>query len=148
MPAENLGRDRPHLERATSRPAPTRNSAVRLEKKGKIAFEGREAPVISEPFDEKGPYYAAKLFPTLLNTQGGPRRNEKGQVLNALGKPIPRLYSAGELGSMWGRVYQGATQQLGSLRVRPHRRPHGGCRKALGLVVESRLGCTNVHPTL
>lgn len=80
-----------------------------LKKKGKITFEGREAPVISEPFDEKGPYYAAKLFPTLLNTQGGPRRNEKGQVLNALGKPIPRLYSAGELGSMWGHIYQGAT---------------------------------------
>ena len=80
-----------------------------LKKKGKIAFEGREAPIISEPFDEKGPYYAAKLYPTLLNTQGGPRRNEKGQVLTALKKPIPRLYSAGELGSMWGHIYQGAT---------------------------------------
>ena len=79
-----------------------------LEKKGKIAFEGREAPLISAPFDEQGPYYAAKLYPAILNTQGGPRRNEKGQVLNPFKKPIPRLYSAGELGSMWGHIYQGA----------------------------------------
>ena len=79
-----------------------------LEKKGKVAFEGREAPLISAPFDEQGPYYAAKLYPTILNTQGGPRRNEKGQVLNPFKKPIPRLYSAGELGSMWGHIYQGA----------------------------------------
>ena len=80
-----------------------------IEKKGKVAFEGREAPLISAPLDEKGPYYAAKLYPTILNTQGGPRRNEKGQVLNPFRKPIPRLYSAGELGSMWGHIYQGAT---------------------------------------
>ena len=79
-----------------------------LEKKGKVAFEGREAPLISAPFDEQGPYYAAKLYPAILNTQGGPRRNEKGQVLNPFKKPIPRLYSAGELGSMWGHIYQGA----------------------------------------
>ncbi|MCF0254345.1 MAG: FAD-binding protein [Duodenibacillus sp.] len=79
-----------------------------LEKKGKVAFEGREAPLISAPFDAQGPYYAAKLWPSLLNTQGGPRRNGLGQVLNPFKQPIPRLYSAGELGSMWGHIYQGA----------------------------------------
>lgn len=79
-----------------------------LEKKGKVAFEGREAPLISAPFDN-GPFYAAKLYPALLNTQGGPRRNIKGQVLTPFNQPIPRLYSAGELGSMWGHIYQGAT---------------------------------------
>lgn len=80
-----------------------------IEKKGKIAFEGREAPLVSAPLDETGPYYAAKLYPAILNTQGGPRRNEHGQVLNPFKRPIPRLYSAGELGSMWGHIYQGAT---------------------------------------
>jgi len=78
-----------------------------LEKKGKSNFEGREAPIISAPLGD-GPYYAAALYPTILNTQGGPRRNGLGQVLNPFDKPIPRLYSAGELGSMWGHIYQGA----------------------------------------
>lgn len=54
------------------------------------------------------PFYAVPAYPCLLNTQGGPRRNAKAQVLNAFGEPIPRLYSAGELGSMWGAIYQGA----------------------------------------
>ena len=55
-----------------------------------------------------GPYYAMKLWPCLLNTQGGPRRNVKGQVLYPDGTPICRLYSAGELGSLFGLLYQGA----------------------------------------
>jgi predicted oxidoreductase len=29
-------------------------------------------------------------------------------VLDTDGKPIPRLYAAGELGSIWGYLYQGA----------------------------------------
>jgi succinate dehydrogenase/fumarate reductase flavoprotein subunit len=29
-------------------------------------------------------------------------------VLDPDGKPIPRLYAAGELGSIWGYLYQGA----------------------------------------
>jgi len=55
-----------------------------------------------------GPYYALKLWPCLLNTQGGPRRNAKAQVLYPDGQPVPRLYSAGELGSIFGFLYQGA----------------------------------------
>jgi succinate dehydrogenase/fumarate reductase flavoprotein subunit len=55
-----------------------------------------------------GPYFAMKLWPCLLNTQGGPRRNGKAQVLYPDGSPIPRLYSAGELGSLFGFLYQGA----------------------------------------
>lgn len=56
----------------------------------------------------KPPYYAIKLWPCILNTQGGPKRNEKGQVIHVSGKPIKRLYSAGELGSLWGIIYQSA----------------------------------------
>ncbi|MBI2858213.1 MAG: FAD-binding protein [Chloroflexi bacterium] len=56
---------------------------------------------------ENPPYYAIKLFPGGPNTQGGPRRNERGQVLRVDGSPIPRLYSAGEIGSVWGMIYQG-----------------------------------------
>lgn len=54
------------------------------------------------------PFYAEELYPTLLNTQGGPRRNAQAQIVDVFGKPIPRLYSAGELGSFWGIIYQGA----------------------------------------
>jgi succinate dehydrogenase/fumarate reductase flavoprotein subunit len=53
------------------------------------------------------PLYAIELSPSMLNTQGGPRRNEKGQVLRPDGSAIPRLYSAGELGSIYSYLYQG-----------------------------------------
>lgn len=73
-----------------------------------------DAPIVSAPI-EKGPYYALPLYPTLVNTQGGPRRNEKAQIISALGKPIARLYGAGELGSMWGPIYQGACNNAEAL---------------------------------
>lgn len=57
---------------------------------------------------DKPPFYGIKILPCILNTQGGPRRNARAQVVHASGKPIKRLYSAGELGSMWGTLYQSA----------------------------------------
>ncbi|MGH7870956.1 MAG: FAD-dependent oxidoreductase, partial [Candidatus Binatia bacterium] len=53
-----------------------------------------------------GNLYGLPLWPCLLNTQGGPKRNSRGQILDVWGKPIKRLYSAGELGSIWGLLYQ------------------------------------------
>lgn len=47
------------------------------------------------------PFYALPLWPGGPNCQGGPVRNENAQVLDTAGNPIPRLYSAGELGSIW-----------------------------------------------
>ena len=55
----------------------------------------------------EAPYYAVELSPSMLNTQGGPRRNEKGKIVRPDGTPIPRLYSAGELGSIYSYLYQG-----------------------------------------
>ena len=43
----------------------------------------------------------------ILNTQGGPKRNVKAQIVDPDDKPIPRLYSAGELGSMYSFLYNG-----------------------------------------
>ena len=77
---------------------------LRAKGKGSYAFDG---PEISAPI-KTGPFYAVELYPTLVNTQGGPRKNVKGQVLDAFGQPISRFYVAGELGSMWGPIYQGA----------------------------------------
>ncbi len=55
------------------------------------------------------PYYALELGLALTNTQGGPKRNKYCQVLGPDGKPIPRLYAAGELGSFFGFLYQGGS---------------------------------------
>lgn len=55
------------------------------------------------------PYYAIQLMPLLYNTQGGPRRDKEARVLNPDGNPIPRLYAAGEFGSIWGFRYQTST---------------------------------------
>ena len=44
----------------------------------------------------------------MINTQGGPTRNIECEVLDVRGNAIPRLYSAGELGSFYSSIYQGA----------------------------------------
>jgi succinate dehydrogenase/fumarate reductase flavoprotein subunit len=54
---------------------------------------------------DSGPYYAMKLYTGGISTMGGPERNEKGQVVGYDGNPIPRLYEAGVLGSIWGDHY-------------------------------------------
>lgn len=54
------------------------------------------------------PYYAVSVHPGLLNTDGGPRRDAEGRVLDVWGEPIPHLYSAGEIGSIWAHHYQGS----------------------------------------
>ena len=51
------------------------------------------------------PFYAIKLFPGGSNTQGGPRRNSRAQVVNPFGEPILGLYAAGECGSVFGMLY-------------------------------------------
>ena len=51
------------------------------------------------------PYYGAPVWATLSNTQGGPVHDAQQRVIDVYGKPIPRLYSAGELGSSFGHLY-------------------------------------------
>lgn len=58
-------------------------------------------------FAAEGPYYAIEMLPIMLNTQGGPMRNEKAEVLDYEGKPIPHLYVCGELGGITALQYQG-----------------------------------------
>lgn len=54
---------------------------------------------------DQPPFYAMKLQPALYSTCGGPRKNEKGQILDTESNPIPRLYEAGVLGHISGKVY-------------------------------------------
>ena len=56
---------------------------------------------------EAGPYYALELSPTFTNTQGGPKRNVRCEVIDVDGNVIPHLYSAGELGSFYADIYNG-----------------------------------------
>jgi succinate dehydrogenase/fumarate reductase flavoprotein subunit len=51
------------------------------------------------------PYYIGEIWPMVSNTQGGPVHNAHRQIVDVFRRPIPRLYSAGELGSAFGFLY-------------------------------------------
>ena len=51
------------------------------------------------------PYVFGAVYPTVSNTQGGPVHDARQRVIDVSGKPIPRLYAAGELGSSFGHLY-------------------------------------------
>jgi len=57
----------------------------------------------------EAPFYALPTIHSILNTQGGAKRNARAEVLDTQGQPIPHLYSAGEFGGLTGRDYEGAT---------------------------------------
>lgn len=52
------------------------------------------------------PFYAMKLYPGGPNTKGGIDANDKRQVLDWEGNPVPRLYTAGEISSVFKFTYQ------------------------------------------
>ena len=56
---------------------------------------------------EEGPFYGVRIKPAFLNTDGGPKRSAKAEVIDVDGEAIPGLYSAGEFGSVTGACYQG-----------------------------------------
>lgn len=73
--------------------------------------EGRDADY-GRPFStmvpvRKPPFYAVEIGPTMYNTQGGPHRNCNAQIVDPNGDPIPGLFSAGEMGSMFCDMYNG-----------------------------------------
>ena len=57
---------------------------------------------------ETPPFYAMELCLGNINTQGGPVHNKNAQTIDVDGNPIPRLYSGGELSTVYGFLYQGA----------------------------------------
>ena len=57
----------------------------------------------------RAPYYAMQMTPLLYNTQGGPQRNERAEIIDPDGGVIKGLYGAGECGSVWGHAYQSST---------------------------------------
>jgi succinate dehydrogenase/fumarate reductase flavoprotein subunit len=59
-------------------------------------------PIVTPPF------YAMELCECQTNTQGGPKHDKHCNTLDAFDKPIARLYTPGELGSLYGALYNGA----------------------------------------
>ncbi|HYH41615.1 MAG TPA: FAD-dependent oxidoreductase [Burkholderiales bacterium] len=55
----------------------------------------------------KPPFFAIPLYPGGPNTKGGLRSNAQRQVLDWDDEPIARLYTAGEISSVFQFVYQG-----------------------------------------
>jgi succinate dehydrogenase/fumarate reductase flavoprotein subunit len=51
------------------------------------------------------PYYAVPAWPLISNTQGGPVHDPQQRVVDSFGQPIPGLFAAGELGSIFGHLY-------------------------------------------
>jgi succinate dehydrogenase/fumarate reductase flavoprotein subunit len=97
--AEKMGKNADDLERTIS----TWNRSCAGGNDSEFGRPAKRMAPIQTP-----PYYAMELVPAFTNTQGGPRRNHHAQVLDTNRKPIPRLYSAGELGSIFSYHYQGA----------------------------------------
>ena len=56
-------------------------------------------PILTPPFS------ASEVWPIASNTQGGPAHDESQRLLDAFGAPIPCLYEAGEVGSVFGSIY-------------------------------------------
>lgn len=73
--------------------------------------ESAEMKVVVQPFDlepiDGPPYYAVRMYPDLINSQGGAKRSVKGEVMNTRGEAIPRLYAAGECGTIYSYNYNG-----------------------------------------
>jgi 3-oxosteroid 1-dehydrogenase len=66
------------------------------------------------PFGAHGPYHAIILAPATLDTKGGPATDTHGRVLASSGKPITKLYAAGNCaGFPSGRSYWGGGATIG-----------------------------------
>jgi predicted oxidoreductase len=68
------------------------------------------------PISGQGPYYAALVTGGTLDTKGGPKTNNNGQVLDGNNKPIPGLYGVGNcVASASGRAYWAGGATLGPI---------------------------------
>ena len=96
--AKKIGLDPAVLEDQVAR----YNDAVKAKKDPDFGRDPNTMVALDKP-----PFYAVTLWPGMNNTFGGPRRNAKAQIVSLDGNPIPRLYSAGELGSVYVHYPQG-----------------------------------------
>jgi succinate dehydrogenase/fumarate reductase flavoprotein subunit len=76
----------------------------KLAEAGEVDEFGRE-PEMMAPI-KNPPYYGIHIWPSVVTTTGGGRRDKEARVLDVDGNPIPRLYEAGECGSTLANIYQ------------------------------------------
>ena len=61
-------------------------------------------PTSMLPIDQ-APFVYAPVWPIVSNTQGGPVHDAGQRILRPDGTPIPGLFAAGEMGSLFGHLY-------------------------------------------
>jgi len=72
---------------------------------GEDTLFGRRASTMLPIVDP--PFFAMEIADCQTNTQGGPKHDADCRVLDSFDRPIPGLYIAGELGSIFGHLYNG-----------------------------------------
>ena len=77
------------------------NAAARA---GRDEEFGRSADTLV-PLDT-GRLFAIQTWPGIAGTTGGPRHDERGQVLGQDGRPVPGLYAAGAVSLVWGHLIE------------------------------------------
>jgi succinate dehydrogenase/fumarate reductase flavoprotein subunit len=75
------------------------NRASRSKLRGNTLTPNTKMPIKTPPF------YVMEASPIVNNTQGGPEHDVEQRVLDPMKKPIPRLYVAGEISSIYGHLY-------------------------------------------
>jgi succinate dehydrogenase/fumarate reductase flavoprotein subunit len=78
------------------------------------ARPGNEGNPTMYPISANGPYYATLMVSASIDTNGGPRTDNDGRVLDHSGEPIPGIYGAGNcVASPFGKSYPAAGATLG-----------------------------------
>ena len=77
-------------------------------------FDGGGSPEKNLGPIDTAPYYALPIYYGMLGTNGGPKINENGQVINVRGKVIDGLYAAGNVAmGVFGQAYPSAGGTIG-----------------------------------
>ena len=85
---------------AASQPEPAATPSPPASEAAGVDDQFHRHPRTLTPIDQP-PYYAFTSAPLLGWTNGGPRRNERAQVLDPFGRVIPGLYAAGTVSSTY-----------------------------------------------